>query len=167
MKALWKTLLFGLLAAALALGVRYIYVQGSALMDRDGGTWDSDALVAAKNFFMNKLDEVQILTAALVEEPPESFLPTAEGEILRLRDGEKTPLTGEEEALFRPLMLCCGEGGEVLHVEIVPEAVIFYTAYGEGGCVGFLYEKELDETDYFDEYLEIVENWKLFFRLGK
>ena len=65
MKVLWKILLFGLLAAALALGVRYVYVQGSALMERDGGTWDSDALVEAKNLFMNRLDEVQYLTAAL------------------------------------------------------------------------------------------------------
>ena len=167
MKTLWKVLLFGLLAAALSLGCRYVYVQGSALMDRNGGTWDSEALVEARTLFSARPDEIQTLTAALVEEPPESFLPTAAGGLVRLRGEEQTPVTGEEEALFRPVMACYGEGGGVLHVEVLPDAVLFYTGYGEGGCAGFLYEKELDETNYFDECLEIVENWKLFFRLAK
>ena len=166
MKVLWKVLLFGLLAVALSLGCRYVYVQGAFLMEQGGGTWDANALVEAKTLFFDRLDEVQQLTARLVEEPPESFLPAAEGGLVRLREGELTPVTGEEEALFRPMMACFGEGGGVLHAEILPDAVIFYTAYGEGGCVGFLYEKEMDETSYFEDYLEIVENWKLFYRLG-
>ena len=166
MKTVWKVLLFGLLAAALALGCRYVYLRGSALMEGGGTSWDQEALLAARAMFTEHPDEVQTLTAALVEEPPESFLPTAEGGLVRLREGELTPVTGEEEALFRPVFACFDEGGSVLHAEILPDAVLFYTAYGEDGCVGFLYEKELDTTDYY-EYLEIVENWKLFFRVPR
>ena len=51
-------------------------------------------------------------------------------------------------------------------MEVRPDAVLFYTCYAYGGCVGFLYEKELDETHYF-EVFEIVENWKLFYKLKK
>ncbi len=54
----------------------------------------------------------------------------------------------------------------MLNVDVRADAVLFYTYYAYVCCVGFLYEKELDETHYF-EVFEIVENWKLFYHLKK
>ena len=101
MKPLLKVILGGLLAAALALGVRWLYRQSADVINGGGSAWYEDKLLEAKELFLEK-----------------------------------------------------------------PDAVLFYTCYAYGGCVGFLYEKELDETHYF-EVFEIVENWKLFYKLKK
>ena len=109
---------------------------------------------------------MQDLTAVLVEEPEESFLRRADGVFVCLRDGETTEVSAEMAALLQPVFSGYSSGGEVLNVEVRSDAVLFYTCYAYGGCVGFLYEKELDETHYF-EVFEIVENWKLFYKLQK
>ena len=35
-----------------------------------------------------------------------------------------------------------------------------------GGCAGFLYEREMGTTAYYD-YVELVENWKIFYRIPR
>ena len=57
-----------------------------------------------------------------------------------------------------------GQTGKVLQVLVKEDAVLFYTAFPRGGCAGFLYEKVLGETAYYD-YVELVENWKIFYRI--
>lgn len=164
MKALLKVVLAGLLAAALALGCRWVYLQSDDVLTGDGTEWYAAAMLEAKAMFTEKPDEVQLLTAELVTEPAESFLRDKDGRVLRLRDGVTEPVEGELAEKLEAVFSGYENGGEVLNIEVVPDAVIFYTCYRDGGCAGFLYEKELDETNYY-EYLEIVENWKLFYRL--
>lgn len=166
MKSALKVVLFGLLAAALALGVRWLYRQSADVINGGGSAWYEDKLLEAKELFLEKPDAVQDLTAVLVEEPEESFLRSADGTFVCLRDGKTTEASAEMAALLEPVFTGSSSGGEVLNVEVRPDAVLFYTCYAYGGCVGFLYEKELDETHYF-EVFEIVENWKLFYKLKK
>ncbi len=164
MKNALKVVLFGLLAAALGLGVRWLYVQSADVINGGGSAWYEDKLLEAKEFFLARPDQVQDLTAVLVEEPQESFLRRADGTFVCLRDGEAAEVSAETAALLEPVLSGSGSGGGVLNVEVRADAVLFYTCYAYGGCVGFLYEKELDETHYF-EVFEIVENWKLFYKL--
>ena len=164
MKAALKVVLFGLLAAALALGCRYLYVQSADVINGGGSAWYEDALLVSRGMFTEKPDPVQDLTAVLVDEPAESFFRRADGSFVCLRGGEATEVSADMAALLRPVFSGYSSGGEVLNVEVTEDAVLFYTDYANGGCVGFLYEKELDKTHYF-EYFEIVENWKLFYKL--
>jgi len=164
MRSALKVLFFGLLAAALALGCRWLYLQSADAINNEGNAWYEDALLEARGMFTEKPDPVQDLTAVLVEEPEESIMRNAEGEFVCLRNGAVTVPDHELVALLTPVFSGYANGGEVQNVEVRQDAVLFYTRYESGGCAGFLYEKELDETDYF-EYLEIVENWKLFYRL--
>ena len=165
MRPLLKVILGGLLAAALALGCRWVFLQSTDIVNGDGNAWYDTALVAAKGVFTGQPDDVQLLTIRLLEEPPESILRNAAGEAVCLRSGEVLPADEELTALLAPL-LKGPQGGSVLNIEVLSDAVLFYTHYQDGGCVGFLYEKELGETAYFD-YMEIVENWKLFHRIPK
>lgn len=166
MKAVLKTVLFGLLAAALALGVRWIYVQGADVMDSGGTMWYEDAMLEAKAMFTEKPDEVQLLAALLVEEPEESLLRREDGRFAVLRGEVLSDPAGELADRLEAAVSGYASGGEVLNIEVRADAVIFYTYYGNGGCAGFLYEKELGETAYFD-YVEIVENWKLFYDIPR
>ncbi len=164
MKSLAKVILFGLLAAALALGCRWVYLEAADVMDAGSTTWYEDAMLEAREMFMAKPDAVQALTALLVEEPPESFLRRADGSFQLERGEAEIPVSDEIAALLPPAVSDYENGGAVLNIELTEDAVIFYTYYGNGGCAGFLYEKELGGTAYFD-YVELVENWKLFYHI--
>lgn len=164
MKSLVKVILFGLLAAALALGVRWVYLEAADVMDSGSTTWYEDAMLEAREMFMAKPDAVQELTALLVEEPPESFLRRADGSFQLERDDAAVSIPEAIAAALPAAVSDYENGGEVLNIEVIDDAVIFYTYYGNGGCAGFLYEKELGDTHYFD-YVELVENWKLFYHI--
>ena len=166
MKTALKVVLFGLLAAALALGVRAVVRQSVSVMNDGGAAWYEDAMLEARAMFLEKPDEIQTLTAVLVEEPEESFLTAADGSLVCLRDGASVPVPEALSALFSPVLGDYEAGGEVLNVEVLPEAVLFFTAYGDGGCVGFFYEKELNGFTAYG-VVELVENWKLFYRIPK
>ena len=162
MKGVAKVVLFGLLAAALGLGVRWIWLEASDVYDSGSTTWYEGAMLEAREMFMEKPDEIQELTALLVEEPPESFLRKSGGGFTVLREEAVCTAPAEIEACIPEAVENYPNGGRVLNIEVTDDAVIYYTYYGNGGCAGILYEKELDETDYFD-YVELVENWKLFY----
>lgn len=164
MKPLVKVILFGLLAAALALGCRWVWQEAGVVMDSGSTTWYEDAMLEAREMFLGKPDAIQELTALLVEEPPEEFLRCADGSF-RMARGDALSDIPDEIAEKLPAAVSDYEnGGEVLNIAVTDDAVIFYTYYGNGGCAGFLYEMELDGTHYFD-YVELVENWKLFYHI--
>ena len=169
MKGIVKVILFGLLAAALALGVRWVYLEAANVYDDGSTTWYEDAMLEAREMVLSKPDEIQALTALLVEPDAgsplsggaESYVLDADGAYRRFADGESLPMLPAVREALDAAAHGYENGGEILNIAVADDAVIFYTYYGNGGCAGFLYEKELDETAYFD-YVELVENWKLF-----
>ena len=171
MKGVAKVVLFGLLAAALGLGVRWIYLEAANVYDSGSTTWYEDAMLEAREMFMEKPDEIQELTALLVE-PDEiqelaehytdSYYLRAYGDYVRYFGGDFMPMRTVVHQALDAAAYGYANGGQILNIEVTEDAVIYYTYYGNGGCAGILYEKELDETDYFD-YVELVENWKLFY----
>lgn len=171
MKGVVKVILFGLLAAALGLGVRWIWLEASEVYDSGSTTWYEDAMLEAREMFMEKPDEIQTLTALLVE-PDElqelaehctdSYYLRAYGDYVRYFGDAPIPMRTEVRIALNAAAYGYANGGQILNIEVTEDAVIYYTYYGNNGCAGFLYEKELDETDYFD-YVELVENWKLFY----
>ena len=164
MKGVVKVVLFGLLAAALALAVRWIYLEAADVYDSGSTTWYEDAMLEAREMFMGNPETIQDLTALLVEEPAESYLRKAGGGFLLLRSEAECPIPEAVEACLPAAADGYANGGKILNIEVTDDAVIYYTYYGNGGCAGFLYEKELGETKYFD-YVELVENWKLFYHI--
>ena len=173
MKGIVKVILFGLLAAALAVGVRWIYLEAADVYDDGSTTWYEDAMLEAREMFMSKPDEIQELTALLVE-PDEiqelaehytdSYYLRAYGDYVRYVDNEPAPIRTDVQKSLDAAAYGYENGGQILNIAVTDDAVIFYTYYGNNGCAGFLYEKELDETSYFD-YVELVENWKLFYHI--
>lgn len=164
MKGVVKVVLFGLLAAALGLGVRWIWLEASDVYDSGSTTWYEEAMLEAREMFMDKPEAIQDLTALLVEEPPESYLRRSGGGFAMLRNDAVCAVPADIEACLPEAVENYPNGGKILNIEVTDDAVIYYTYYGNGGCAGILYEKELDETSYFD-YVELVENWKLFYHI--
>jgi hypothetical protein len=168
-KTTYKVILFAVLAVAAAYLVRYSYLSVAATSD-SGSTQSlfEDELLAARAMFVEKSDDIQALTAALIDKAPLTLLRSADGSPMLSRDGEAvSEYVFEDEKTQASLDSVFGEyenGGNVLNIEVASDAVLFYTYYNNGGCVGFIYEKEAGATAYYD-YFELLENWKLFYVL--
>ena len=168
MKSILKVLAAGLLAVALALAVRHLYTESADVIQGGSTTWYEDAMLTAREMFLEKPDEIQLLTAALMELPAQSICRSEDGAPYRvsLSDGTAESPDLEEEQLeyLNAVFGLYENGGQVLNIEVCADAVLFYTYYGNGGCAGFLYEFEQGSTSYYD-YVELVENWQLFYEI--
>ena len=171
MKTLTKVIVGALLAIAVGFGVHYILLEwwGWATdPESDPTQMAGNAMTEARAMFVEKSDAIQTLTAGLLEDPGLELLAGEDGSgWMRRGEGDPVPAALANEAAQTALAEVFGEyeaGGKVLQVLVKADAVLFYTAYPKGGCAGFLYEKELNGTAYYD-YVELVENWKLFYRI--
>ena len=84
MKSALKVVLFGLLAAALALGVRWLYRQSADVINGGGSAWYEDKLLEAKELFLEKPDAVQDLTDKFKDGTLEWAPPAGAWTILRI-----------------------------------------------------------------------------------
>lgn len=169
MKTLTKVIVGTLLAIAVGFGVQFVLHEMGALMDPDEDPTQlaGTKMTLARAMFLEKADDIQTLTAGILEETGLELLKGEDGEVYLRRPGaDPVPaaLEGETQAALEAVFADYECGGEVLQVLVKPDAVLFYTAYPRGGCAGFLYEKELGSTAYYD-YVELVENWKIFYRI--
>ena len=173
MKTLTKVIVGTLLAIAVGFGVQYVLHEMGILMDPDEDPTQvaGNAMTTARAMFTEKPDEIQTLTACILEETGLELLAGEDGSVYS-PSSDGTPVPAVLPDPSRPearaaLEAVFGEyecGGRVLQVLVKEDAVLFYTAFPKGGCAGFLYEKELGTTAYYD-YVELVENWKLFYRI--
>ncbi len=170
MRTLTKVIVGTLLAIAVGFGVHYVLREMGVLMDPDADPTQlaGNAMTTARAMFVEKSDAIQTLTAGILEDAGLELLAGEDGTVW-MRRGEEDPVPAapEDEAARTALAEVFGEyacGGHVLQVLVKADAVLFYTAYPKGGCAGFLYEKELGGTAYYD-YVELVENWKIFYRI--
>lgn len=165
MKSVLKVLAVGLLAIALALAVRYLYRESSDVIQGGNTTWYEDAMLSAREMFLEKPDDIQFLTAALLELPPQSLCTAADGSVMRLESDGTVSEPDASLADYLPAVFGrYANGGTVLNIEVLEDAILFYTYYGNSGCAGFLYEFERGSTHYYD-YVELVENWQLFYHI--
>lgn len=170
MKTLTKVIVFALLAVAVGFGVHFVLREMGVLMDPDADPTQlaGTAMTKARAMFVEKSDAIQTLTAGILEESGLELLAGEDGSVWMRRGAEDpVPAALEDEAAQAALAEVFGAyeaGSRVLQVLVKADAVLFYTAYPKGGCAGFLYEKELNGTAYYD-YVELVENWKLFYRI--
>ena len=166
MKTTYKAIIATLAAIAVGFVVRYIFTEmGNQLVD--AGTpvqLVEDAMVTAKTMFMEKPDEIQLLTAELMDKTGLELLLGEDG-LPHSVTGEVFTLPEQQESLNAVFSeFDCG--GRVKQLLVKEDAVLFYTDFPAEGCAGFLYELEEGETSYYD-YLELLENWKLFYRIPK
>lgn len=171
MKTLAKVILGALLAIAVGIGVHYVLREMGVLMDpgADPTQLAGNAMTQARSMFTEKPDEIQTLTAHILEETGLELLAGEDGEVYSRKAPDGTPVPAEfaDEETQAALEAVFGDyacGGKVLQILVKGDAVLFYTAFPKGGCAGFLYEKELGGTAYYD-YVELVENWKIFYRI--
>ena len=180
MKTLTKVIVGALIAIAVGFGVFYILREMGILMDPDADPTQlaGNAMTTARAMFTEKPDEIQTLTAAILDMNGLELLAGEDGRVYSLPAGSAGPVPVAFPDLKRPegvpseeaqaaLEAVFGDyacGGRVLQVLVKEDAVFFYTAFPRDGCVGFLYERELGTTAYYD-YVELVENWKIFYRI--
>ena len=180
MKTLTKVIVGALIAIAVGFGVHYILQEMGVLMDPDADPTQlaGNVMTTARAMFTEKPEEIQTLTAAILDMNGLELLAGEDGRAYALPAGASVPVLvafpdlGRSEGVpaeqaQAALEAVLGDyecGGKVLQVLVKEDAVLFYTAFPRDGCVGFLYEKELGETAYYD-YVELVENWKIFYRI--
>ena len=171
MKTLTKVIVGTLLAIAVGFGVHYILLEwwGWATdPESDPTQMAGNAMTEARAMFVEKSDAIQTLTAGILEDTGLELLAGEDGGIYQVRDGgDPVPAAPDDGETRAALEAVFGEyecGGRVRQILVKGDAVLFYTDYPEGGCAGFLYEKELGGTAYYD-YVELVENWKIFYRI--
>ena len=179
MKTLTKVIVGTLLAIAVGVGVQYVLHEMGALMDPDTDPTQlaGTKMTLARALFLEKADEIQTLTASILEDEGRELLAGADGRAYSLSGGSVPALAAfpdikredvvpseEAQAALEAVFGDYECGGKVLQVVVKPDAVLYYTAYPRGGCAGILYEKEAGSTAYYD-YVELVENWKLFYRI--
>ena len=180
MKTLTKVIVCALLAIAVGFGVHYVLRQMGILMDPDADPTQlaGNAMTTARAMFTEKPDEIQILTAAIQDMSGLELLAGEDGGVYSPTAGSQAPIRtvfpdvgevggvpgAEAQAALEAVFGDYECGGKVLQVLVKEDAVLFYTAFPRDGCAGFLYEKELGATNYYD-YVELVENWKIFYRI--
>jgi hypothetical protein len=166
-----KTVVAALAAVAAAFVLRALY--SAATEDPSAGGMTSryqDMMLTAREMFVEKADDIQLATMELLKLPSAEIMSDASGAPKILTpDGaeDAAALAGEAGesllAVFAPYEC----GGRVYNVEVTGEAVVFYTGYYGSGCVGFLYERELDGVSGYTEMFELSENWKIFYLMSE
>ena len=180
MKTLTKVILCAVLAVVVGFGIHYVLHEMGTLMDPDADPTQlaGDAMTTARSMFMEKPDEIQTLTAAIQDMTGLELLAGEQGVAYSLPAGSQIPIrvafpdlgkaegvpSDQAQAALEAVFGDYDCGGKVLQVLVKEDAVLFFTAFPRDGCAGFLYEKELGKTAYYD-YVELVENWKLFYRI--
>ena len=173
MKTLTKVIVGTLLAIAVGFGVHFVLREWGVLLvdpDADPTQLAGSAMTTARAMFVEKSDAIQTLTAGILEDTGLELLAGEDGIVwMRRGEGDPVPAVLEDEAAQAALAEVFGDyecGGHMLQILVKGDATLFYTAFPREGCAGFLYEKELGKTAYF-EYLELVENWKIFYRIPR
>ena len=167
MKTTVKAIIATFAAIAVGFAVRNIFTEmGDQLVDADTPVQlVEDAMVTAKTMFMEKPDDIQLLTAELMDNQGLELLLGEDG-LPHKTTGEVFTLPGERQAILDAVFSKFECGGRVRQLLVKDDAVLFYTDFPADGCTGFLYETEEGETAYYD-YLELLENWKIFYRIPK
>lgn len=166
MKTILKTVLAGLLAILLGLLLRQMAIWSAEIrFEENSPTAQIEAeLVQARAMFLEKPDDIQLLTAAILDDVGLLLVRGDDGLVYRVAGDEVIPYEAPEAAAGA-LTQAFGSyhcGGEVQDLAVTEDAVLFYTGYTAGGCAGFLYEREANTTSYY-ETIELVENWQLFY----
>ena len=166
-----KTVVAALAAVAAAFVLHLLY--SAATEDPSAGGMTSqyqDMMVKSREMFVEKADDIQLATMELLKLPAAEILTDSAGTPKILTpDGaeDAAPLAGEAGESLAAVFAPYDCGGRVYNVEVTPQAVVFYTGYYGSGCVGFLYERELDTVSGYTEMFELSENWKLFYLMSE
>ncbi len=166
-----KTVVAALAAVAAAFVLHLLY--SAATEDPSAGGMTSqyqDMMLTAREMFVEKADDVQLATMELLRLPSAEIMTDSSGAPKILTpDGaeDAAALAGDAADSLAALFAPYDCGGRVYNIEVTPEAVVFYTGYYGSGCVGFLYERELDTVSGYTEMLELSENWKIFYLMSE
>ncbi len=170
MKTVLKVVLAGILAIAAGFGCRYILGEMGILSDPQADPTQivGNGMVEARSMFLEKPDEFQTVTAALLDCGELEILRSEDGTPMLAENGVPTrefALTGEAKTALEAIFGDYECGGQLLQIRVKRDAVLFYTGYPpKGGSVGIIYELQEGGTRYYD-YVDLVENWKLFYRI--
>lgn len=170
MKTTFKAAIAMVLAIAAAFGVRALY--SAAAVSGEDGVMDvyQNLMLDARAMFVEKADDIQLCTLALLKESDLSIMSDSEGRPWVIgENGEKQKpeevIAGEVQPYLDAIFGEYECGGHIYNISVTDKAVVFFTGYHEAGSVGFLYERELGGVTEFTELLELSENWQVFYSL--
>ncbi|MDR3149809.1 MAG: hypothetical protein LBT88_07365 [Oscillospiraceae bacterium] len=159
-----KSLLATLLAVAVGAGVHYAhrvtYLQDPASRNIElMQTYMQDA----QSLFVEKSIPVQDIAMLVWDKPGYRAVQMnfSESPLAKTINGSEIPQTVLDAAFT-----LSASGASVKNVTVTKEGAYFYTSYTDAGVVGFVYETYPDSvTDY--DTMELLENWKIFYRLNE
>jgi hypothetical protein len=156
-------------ALALAFAIRYLYLLVFPGGGIAVGSLYEDRLVCARDMFLEKSTDFQAAAEALASAPGRDILRSADGKLLEIsEDAPPSPPFPDDETAARALEALEApfeNGGCVFNIHASDSAVLFYTFYYDGGCAGIA-RLLSDEPPEGFEYLDLAENWKLFFDMS-
>ena len=171
MKTIFKAAAAAILAVAAAFALRAMYMTASVDSSGDN-VMDvyQDMMLQARAMFVEKADDIQSATAALLDDTGLEIMSDKDGRPWVMQNGEAVSLDDAVPAAQPYLDEVFAEyecGGKIYNIKVCENAVLFFTGYHESGSVGFLYEKTLGSVTEFTELLELSENWKLFYDMSE
>ncbi|MDR0857546.1 MAG: hypothetical protein LBN97_00765 [Oscillospiraceae bacterium] len=154
-RALLLTILFA------AFGVFLSYGAGVLLgTDPEAAVTDrfSSYMTDAKAMFLEKPDAFQFTAMNFMDKPGTEFINgNVPGEYETEADGYVAELFSDYVTVIN---------GSVRNVAVTNDGVLFFTSYDEKGVVGIIYEFRENSTPSDYETMEILEEWKLFYRIA-
>jgi len=168
MKTTYKAIISVVLAIVIGVVVQWIFVESSKQTDDSVMTVYQDMMLQSREMFVEKADDYQLVTLALLEAENLNIVTDSEGTPwVMAEDGSKQHpadvISGELQPYLDNVFGSYANGGKLYNIAIMDTAILFYTSYHQDGSVGFLYERELGTVTDFTELLELTENWKIFY----
>jgi hypothetical protein len=156
-----------ILAVALGIGFHYSFRVANGIDETSNADDEVQTrMVEAREIFMQKNEDVQHVAQYLYDKPGTRYVCPSGGfvesdatfGIAELDDGIFTHA-------FKNAFGGYNNGGRIYNIVVTNLGVYFYTSYTQAGVVGFVYETVINNTEDYDT-LEIVENWKLFYKMN-
>ena len=168
MKTTYKAILSVVLAIVIGVVVRWIFVESTKQNENSIMNIYQDMMLQSREMFVEKADDYQLATLALLEAENLNIITDSEGTPwIMAEDGSKQApadvIPGELQPYLDNIFGEYANGGRLYNIAIMDTAILFYTGYHQSGSVGFLYERELGSVKDFTELLELTENWKIFY----
>lgn len=168
-----KTTYKAILTVIVVIAAGILFWRGMVTaMGTDKKTVDYETMqnlmLKAKSGFLEKSDDIQRAADLLEDDVGLSVVATSDDQVLVDTDGGLVPaadaLDADAAQALGSVMSAYESGANVTGVSVTQDCVLFYCGYLGDGVFGILYQKEDGATEGYDT-IEMMENWKLFYRL--
>lgn len=162
-----KTLLATLLAIAVGVGIRYAH-RVTYLQDPESRAIElmQTHMQEAQDLFVEKNIPIQDLALLVWDRSGYRAvkLNTQQSPLAKTTAGED--LAEIPQSVLDAAFESSAAGASVKNIAVTESGAYFYTSYTDAGVVGFVYENHPDSVIEYDT-MELLENWKIFYKLSE